>query len=73
MIEAAELAAALNSAPGFVALKGLLTEAARLKRLTAETLPVCPAPAPRPAARPFRVLTDEEWQAKFAHLAHRAP
>lgn len=61
---AAAGAANLNTAPAYVAARGLLVEAARLKLLLASPPPDMPAIAKPPP--PPRDMTEEEWLAAFA-------
>ena len=62
LIEVAHEARTLNSAPGYVAARAALVEAARLKGL----LPSRAEDADDP---PYRELTVEEWDAKYGVAA----
>ena len=73
MLRAANAALDLNSAAGFVATRGLLTEAAKLKLRMAEPMPPPPRPPPPIIAPPPYVsitLTPEEWSRQFLPARH---
>jgi hypothetical protein len=73
MLRAANAALDLNSAAGFVATRGLLTEAAKLKLRMAEPMPPPPRPPPPIVEPPPQVsvtLSPEEWARQFLPRRH---
>ena len=68
MLRAANAALDLNSAAGFVATRGLLAEAAKLKLRMAEPMPPPPRPPPpivAPQPQVSVTLSPEEWSRRF--------